>query len=92
MSCPALVHKPIPRFLLIGYVVADLAFLTSWPWSEPGRQFWQRLDEHTFRWLNGTLADPGAWQILWALANSRRADVVPAQLLPRLVRGRPLTE
>ena len=72
---------PIPWFWPIGYAMVGFALLASWQWSESGRQLWQQLDEHTFRRLNGTLADPGAWQTFWALANSRLADVVPALLL-----------
>lgn len=63
------------------YASTGLVLLGSWLWCEPGRDLWQALDEHTFRRLNGSLAEPGLWQTLWALANSRLADAVPAALL-----------
>ena len=67
--------------MLAVYASTGLALLGSWLWYEPGHELWQALDEHTFRCLNGSLAEPGLWQTFWALANSRLADALPAALL-----------
>jgi membrane-associated phospholipid phosphatase len=50
--------------------------LGSW-FLPPTRAWWDLLDVATFRTLNGSLDGPRAWQVFWAAANHRAADLVP---------------
>lgn len=81
MSAAASIRTTAPFPLLFGYAALGLALLASFLWSAGGRAEWQILDEQAFRWLNGSVAEPGAWQTLWAVANSRLFDVVPGAIL-----------
>ncbi len=73
------VTAPFP--LLFGYVALGFALLASFLWLPDSRAFWLGVDERVFRWANASLADPGAWQSFWAIANSRLFDLVPAVMM-----------
>jgi len=44
-----------------------------WP---PTRPFWDWLDLHSFKFLNGTLENRPTWQLFWAFANHKMIDWV----------------
>ena len=57
-----------------------LALVASW--YLPGfREAWVPLDIAVFQVLNGSLADGRAWQIFWAVANTRSFDAAAALVI-----------
>jgi Kdo2-lipid A phosphotransferase len=81
MSGPTALRVNVPFSQLAAYAALGLALLASFLWHDETRYGWLALDEDTFRWLNGSIARPGAWQSFWAVTNSRLFDVVPGALL-----------
>ncbi|MEM7407788.1 MAG: phosphatase PAP2 family protein [Pseudomonadota bacterium] len=71
-------HRWHPGWLLLGCGVAAL-LCWSWfgGWLRPG---WDRVDEHVFFALNGSLAEGDLWRWLWAAANTRLKDAVTGAL------------
>jgi len=64
--------------ILVGSFVVAVVVALSWWVPGPWRDAWDWLDESTFFFLNGMLADNQAVAVLWALANSRAFDLAPA--------------
>jgi membrane-associated phospholipid phosphatase len=81
MPDPSAIRVTAPFLLLAGYAALGFALLASFLWLGDGPAGWQILDEQAFRRLNGSLDKPGAWQNLWAIANSRLFDAVPGAIL-----------
>lgn len=61
----------------IGFILCHLlAALLFGSWLfEPTHSYWERLDTAVFYTLNGTLAWGYEWQVFWAGANSKPADI-----------------
>jgi membrane-associated phospholipid phosphatase len=62
--------------LLLGCGASVVLFM-SW-YLEPTRSLWLTIDDRVFWALNGSLAGVRSWQIFWAAANERAADIVVA--------------
>jgi len=56
------------------------ALLASY-FLEPTRSLWLALDQRVFWTLNRSLAWCRAWQVFWAIANSRASDIVAGLLM-----------
>jgi len=65
-----------PVALAFGWGLSAV-LLASWL-VEPTRSVWIAMDEAVFWALNDSLSRGKAWQVFWALANSRASDVVAA--------------
>ncbi len=63
-----------PMAMALSSLVA-VGLIVSWLF-QPGRAYWDHLDEVFFRQLNGTLEWGTAWQSIWAVANWRPFDGV----------------
>ena len=68
-----------PTAFVIGSV-AGIALLVSW-FVEPSRSIWLALDDRFFWATNDTLVWSRWWQVLWAAANFRAADLVAASFM-----------
>ncbi|MBT8052324.1 MAG: DUF368 domain-containing protein [Gammaproteobacteria bacterium] len=69
--------RPVP--LLICSALAVLLILS---WYVPAaRMVWEPLDAWVFYTLNGSLAEGHYWQTFWAIANTRRFDVLSALII-----------
>ncbi len=64
--------------VLIGAVVATCILGLSWFIPGPWRDAWDAVDDFTFFFLNGMLADNQPMAVFWALANNRAFDLAPA--------------
>ena len=71
--------------LTAGHAFALLLAL-SWVWA-PSRAVWDAIDASVFYALNGSLSDSRAWQLLWAVANTKRFDIFSALLVMVLYAG-----
>lgn len=62
---------------LAGITLIALASVIMYTWAfvEPVRMVWDNIDRSVFYALNGTLAQPGAWQTFWAVGNNIAADI-----------------
>lgn len=69
--------RPLPLFLC--NAVALLLF-GSWHTSV-GQSFWQHPDAWVFFTLNGSLAEGHAWQMFWAVANTKQFDMTFALII-----------
>lgn len=75
--------REVPRkhwWVLPVFGAAAAALLGSWLYT-PTREWWDALDVATFRLLNDSLEGRPGWQVLWAAANHRAADLVPLTLM-----------
>lgn len=70
-----------PWLGLLSYLALAGLLLASFVAIDATRSAWLAADTATFRALNGSLVQAGAWQTFWAIANSRLFDAVPAALL-----------
>ena len=69
--------RPIPLI-----VCNALAVLLIVSWHTPmGQSFWQQPDAWVFFTLNGSLKEGHAWQMFWAIANTKRFDVAIALII-----------
>jgi len=68
-----------PSAIVAGSVIS-IALLASW-FVEPTRSVWMALDLRFFWATNDTLAWGRPWQTLWAAANFRAVDLIPAVLM-----------
>ena len=62
-----------PLAFLLCHLFALLIY-GSWLF-EPTRVLWDALDTQLFYFLNGFLEQAESWQVFWATANTRIADV-----------------
>jgi len=64
-------------YIIIFANLFGIILLASWL-LEPTRSLWMELDTKTFWVMNNSLAEGKTWQWLWAIANHRLFDLVPA--------------
>ena len=69
-----------PRAFAVQLGLAIFLF-ASWAYSDAGRAIWDQLDQWVFFTFNGSLTLSEGWATLWALGNSRWADLVSALIL-----------
>ena len=81
MFAPPAIPIRAPWYWLACYLALAGLLLASFLAVDASRVAWLGADTGAFRALNGSLAQPGAWQTFWAIANSRLFDAVPAALL-----------
>ncbi|MBK6727080.1 MAG: phosphatase PAP2 family protein [Xanthomonadales bacterium] len=78
---PPPIRIQAPWLGLLAYLALAGLMLASFLAVDATRAAWLGADAAAFRALNGSLAQPGAWQAFWAITNSRLFDAVPAALL-----------
>jgi membrane-associated phospholipid phosphatase len=69
--------RPLPLILCNAFA---LLLIGSW-YTSAGQSFWQQPDAWVFFTLNGSLEEGHAWQMFWAIANTKQFDLAFALLI-----------
>lgn len=72
-------------FIGITLLCIAATLMYTWAFVDPVRAVWDGIDRKVFFTLNGTLAEPGAWQTFWAIGNNIIADILMGSLVALLV-------